>query len=157
MSGFHAGRRSVSGQMAVELAVLMPVIVVVSLVVYNLARFVATCAAFDRIALDAVLTQGVAPSGDQTSVVAVDSVRTCIEEALGSCDCCEVEVSAERAGGRDRGRLSLSGLLTRFRCALLYRPWPSSLVFAGVPYDAPFVLRHERTIVVDRYRPGVVV
>jgi hypothetical protein len=26
----------------------------------------------------------------------------------------------------------------------------------GISYEAPFTLTHERTLVVDRYRPGVV-
>lgn len=156
MHGHH--RRAVSGQMAVELAVLMPVVIVVALIVYNLGRFVCLCATFDRVAADAIVSQGVSPSGEQTRSAAEEAVRACIEDALDAPDTCMVEVDAEpasRSGGD--GLLSMTGLLTRFRCRLLYRPWPSSRTFAGVPYEAPLVLRHECTLVVDRYRPGVVV
>lgn len=149
--------REESGQMSVELAVLMPVIVVVALVAYNLLRFVCACAMFDRVAQDAVLMHGVSPSGTQTSVVAVDQVRSSICDALKDDPSCSVEVSAERVGGTGRGSLlSLSPSLTRFDCELRYKPWPSAFVMAGVRYDAPVFLRHARTLVVDRYRPGVV-
>lgn len=146
-----------NGQASVELAVMMPVILVVALLSYNLARYVALCATFDRVALDAVLTQGVAPSGAQTRIVATDEVRSCIEEALEVPRLCSVEVSAESM--HDCGptkKLFVSPLLTRFKCVLVLRPWPVSLSIAGVRYDLPLEMRHERTIVVDRYRPGVV-
>lgn len=145
------------GQMAVELAVLMPVVVVVCLVVYNLGRFTALCAAFDRISLDAVLSQGVAPAGSQTQMVAVDEVQSCIIESLGEKTTCDVEVSADRMGGSGTsGSLSVLPRLTKFTCTLTYRPWSSSFVLAGVVYDAPLALHHSRSLVVDRYSPGVV-
>ena len=140
-----------------ELAALMPAVLVVALVSFNLARFVALCATFDRVSLDAVVSQGVAPAGTQTRLVAASEVRDCIEEALDAADVCSVEVSAESvrdSGGRQR--LSVSPLLTRFRCSLVFRPWPSSFSIAGFSCQAPFALRHERSLVVDRYRPGVV-
>ena len=158
MSAARGRLCSESGQMAVELAVLMPVIVVVALVVYNLARFVGYCATFDRVSLDAVLTQGVSPAGEQSEFVAREAVRDAIARSLEAHETCEVEVAAEPAR-RTEGAASLtvSPLLTRFRCTLLFRPWPRSFALAGVAFDMPFALRHERTLVVDRFRPGVVV
>ena len=158
MSAVCRRMRSESGQMAVELAVLMPVIVVVALVVYNLARFVGYCATFDRVSFDSVLTQGVSPAGEQSELVAREAVRDAIERSLDASDACEVEVVAEparRVG--DRASLTVSPLLTRFRCTLAFRPWPRSFAIAGVAFDMPIALRHERTLVVDRFRPGVVV
>lgn len=150
-------KRGTSGQMAVELAVLMPVIIVVALVVYNLARFVSLCATFDRVSMDAVLCGGVAPSGTQTVVHGVEEVRQALALAMGSPDACEVDVRAEQVGaGGGSAVLSLAPALTSYTCTLMVRPWPSAFVLAGTRYDAPLVLRHERTLVVDRYRPGVV-
>lgn len=37
-----------------------------------------------------------------------------------------------------------------------YRPWPATVSIAGVGYQAPALLSHERPVVVDRYRAGVV-
>ena len=155
--GMRLGRAGTSGQMAVELAVLMPVIVVVALTVYNLARFVALCATFDRVSLDAVLWQGVSPQGGSGGLPAVDEVRRCITRALDASQTCDVEVRAERVGTSASGLITTSPLLTRFYCTLVFRPWPSSFVIAGVPYRSPFALRHERSLVVDCYRSGVVV
>jgi hypothetical protein len=66
-----------------------------------------------------------------------------------------VRAESEGANGSG-GVLSLGPALTRFTCTLATRPWPSAFVMAGVRYEAPLVLRHERTLVVDRYRSGVV-
>ncbi|MEE0026624.1 MAG: hypothetical protein U0J70_03460 [Atopobiaceae bacterium] len=143
--------------MAVELAALIPVIVVVSLVVFNLARFVSLCAAFDRISLDAIVSQGVSPTGEQTQMTAVNEVHDCIVSALGDKDECNVRVSCEPVSVLQGGStLSLSPALTKFTCVLVYRPWPASFIIAGVPYDSPLALNHVRSLVVDRYSPGVV-
>lgn len=145
------------GQMSVELAVLMPVIVVVALVVYNLARFVALCATFDRAALNAVTSFGVSPAGTQTSVAAINQVEWEIAKSLGVSDAFTVRVSATkiRADGSSSG-MSLAPRLYEFTCKLFFKPWPSAFVIAGAPFNAPLVLLHERTLVVDRFSPGVV-
>lgn len=152
--------RDESGQMVVELAVLVPVIIVVALTLLNLLRFVEACAVFDRVALDAVVSQGVAPAGEQSELVAVGAVQSCIVDALAS-DRCTVEVSVADISSLPRARRGLafpvSPLLTDFTCTLSYRPWPGSFVIAGVTYESPVVLTHTRSIVIDRFRPGVVV
>ena len=152
--------RKESGQMTVELAVLVPVAVVVGLTVWNLLRFVEACALFDRVALDAAISQGVAPSGEVSSLSAVGAVQSCIEAAMDS-KSCTVEVTSRSLTGEERRRegisFPVSPLLTDFVCTLSYHPWPSSFVIAGVSYDSPLVLRHSRSIVVDRFRSGVVV
>ncbi|MEE8723893.1 MAG: hypothetical protein SOI23_03895 [Atopobiaceae bacterium] len=152
-------QRACSGQMAVELAVLLPVVIVVALIDYNLMRFVGACAAFDHVAFEQIVAQGVSPRGDAREP-AVDEIRVQIEQAL-QMKSCEVEVTAERmvaSPGRSEGlTFPISPLLTRFTCTLSYHPWPSSFVVAGVSFRAPFALVHSRALVVDRYRGGVVV
>lgn len=157
-AGAAWARRGGPGQMTVELAVVTPVVIVVALIVLNLMGFVEACAAFDQAALDAVISHGVAPAGEQTQIAAVDEVREALSEALGREGTCEVEVSASAAGeGARDATFALSPLLTRYTCTLVYRPWPRLLRMPGITYEAPLVLRHERELVVDRYRPGVVV
>lgn len=149
--------RRQSGQMAVELAVLIPVIIVMALTLYNLLGFVSACAVFDRVALDAVISQGVSPSGEQSEISATQGVSDCIAHAVGREGTCQIEVRAERlsdaSGSVD---LTMAPLLTRYVCTLVYRPWPRSFSIAGVSFQAPVALRHERSIVVDRFRTGVV-
>ena len=45
------------GQMTVELAVLIPVVVVVALIAINLMEFIDACAAFDVLSSDTVILQ----------------------------------------------------------------------------------------------------
>lgn len=146
--------RSRVAQMTVELAVLTPVVIVVALVALNLMGFVEACAAFDQAAQDAVIAHGVAPPGERSAIAAVCES---IEESLGREDRCEVEVRGESVSGATEGVSSASPLLTRYVCTLTYRPWPRLLRFPGVTYEAPLELGHECELVVDRYRPGVVV
>lgn len=140
-------RGRASGQMVVELAVLLPVVIVVALISYNVLRFSAACARFDRVALDCVVSQGVSAPGAQASYAAAPLVEAAIREAMGGDDDLVVAVS-EQAGNLPH--------LTRFTCELSMRPWPSRLTVAGVRLGAPHLLRHERSLTVDRYRPGVV-
>ncbi len=151
--------RAERGQMAVEVAVLIPVAIVVALIVFNLCRFIEACATFDRVALDAVIAQGVAPAGEQSALASAGEVRSCITEALAMRSCeVTVEVSGPEPVARGGGlSFPISPLLTTYTCTLRYHPWPGSFVMAGVVFSPPLALTHERRMVVDRFRPGVVV
>lgn len=151
------GLRGTDGQMSVELAVVAPVVIVMALIVWNLMCFVEACSAFDQAALDAVTAHGVAPSGEQSERRAVEEVRAALEDALSGLASCEVDVRSEPAGEAAEGAaLTVSPLLTRYVCTLTYHPRPRLVSFPGVPYGAPLALVHERELVVDRYRSGVV-
>ena len=161
MSGF--GRLSLrirdtkSGQMAVELACLVPVALVVAVIVFNLVRFVEACAVFDRVALDAVVLQGVSPTGEQSLVSSVDAVRSSIAESFADMPSCEIEVSAQTLDKSEGGSIAVNPLLTRYVCTLTFRPWPYSFSVAGVDAHVPLALTHEKSLVVDRFRSGVVI
>lgn len=145
------------GQMTVELAVMVPVAIVVSLVVLNLVGYVEACAAFDQVALEAIVAHGVAPAGEQSEATAVAEVRAAIVELLGREDRCEVEVRAEGGpSGGEGATFVASPLMTRYVCTLRYQTWPRLVRLPGVTFEAPLELTHERELVVDRYRPGVV-
>lgn len=145
-------------QMTVELAVVTPVVIVVALIVFNLMRYVVACAAFDQAALDCVVAHGVAPSGELSERGAVEQVRRALSDALEGYGSCEVDVRAESASSSSQGEIfAISPLLTRYVCTLTYHPWPLSVRMPGITYGAPFALTHERSLIVDRYRPGVVV
>ena len=137
--------------MAVELAVLIPVIVVVALIVYNLASFATRCASFDRVACQAITSVGVSGNNAGTRSVA-EGVRLAILQTLdenrnGSWD---VEVTCSREAPLvQSGVLSLCPALNRFTCTFVMKPWPSSFVMAGVAFEPPLALRHECSLVVD--------
>lgn len=151
-------RLGASGQMTVEAAMSIPLLLVSAYVVANLMLFVEACGEFDRIALDAVVSQGVSPSGELTEDAACAQVRSCIEDAMGHGATCSVDVSAkeEPHGWAEGASFSLFPGLTRYECTLSYRPWPGSFSIAGVSFSSPALLTHTRSLVVDRYRAGVV-
>lgn len=149
------GLRECSGQMAVELAILMPIIIVVASVVLNLLHFAELCARFDTVSIDSVLTHAVLPAGHEY-LTGIDAARDELALAIDD-SACDIEVRTEDAhhdgGGTTFG---LGAKTTRFICTVSYHPWPSSVQIAGFVYQFPTPLRHERSIVVDCYRAGVV-
>ena len=149
--------RCTRGQMAVELACLMPVVLVMVVVVFNLVRFVEACAVFDRVVLDAIVCQGVAPVGEQSLTSSVEAVRASIEIACADMPSCEVEVTATPLGAEPGASIMVNPLLTRFVCTLRFHPWPFSFSVAGIDARIPVTLTHEKSLVVDRFRSGVVV
>ena len=55
-------RRSTRGQMTVQLAVAMPVLIIVAVIAVNALAFFAECAVFDRVAHEAVRVHAAAPA-----------------------------------------------------------------------------------------------
>ncbi len=150
--------RSRDGQMAVEMAVLMPVCIVCALVVFNLCRFVEACATFDRVALDAVISQGTDLSRTSSSS-AGRRLAACITDTLAMRSC-EVSVVAQLASSRADAHtvlLAATGTPVTYVCTLRYRPWPASFIVAGLALSPPLALVHERRLVVCAFGAGTVV
>lgn len=145
-------------QATVEMAVVIPVLLVLALIVYNIMLFVAAAARFDRIAPDIVAAHAVSPSGesDGSTDDSVGVIESQIEGAMAGYDV-EIEVTCTE-GGASSGDdlLTLIGGLRTYRCSMRMRPWPSSLSIAGVDLGAPVALAHHRDVTVDPWRPGVV-
>lgn len=145
------------GQMTVELAAVMPVAIVMFVAVVSILRYVACCATFDHVALDAVVAYGTSPAGSTLTDNACSEVRQTIEEALDSSSC-EVAVSATKAmSDGTPGHLTINPLLVTYTCTLTYRPGVGTVSIAGAEFQSPVALTHERTFVIDRFRPGVVI
>ena len=146
--------RGEDGQAVVELAVVAPVLLVLSLVVYNLMGFTSAVARFDRVAPDIVLAQAVSPTAGAD---ALEAVRSELEQAMDGFDV-ELEVSV-LGDGAEGGEtlLSLIGGRQTYSCTLRYKPFPSSIGLAGVEVEVPTFLSHTREVVVDPWKSGVVV
>ena len=151
--------RDERAQATVEAALTLPALIVLAFVVANLAAFVEASFAFEQIARDAVVAHGVSPAGEQTEASGATQVREAIEGSLGREATCSVEVRTEDIGrfGGGATTFAIAPHLTRYVCTLHFRPWPSSFVIAGVGFEPPALLSHECSLVVDRYRPGVVI
>lgn len=145
-------------QATVEMAVVVPVLLVLALIVHNIMLFVAATARFDRISPDIVAAHAVSPSGesDGSTDDSVGVIESQIEGAMAGYDV-EIEVTCTEGGaGSGDDLLTLIGGLRTYRCSMRMRPWPSSLSIAGVDLGAPVALAHHRDVTVDPWRPGVV-
>ena len=139
---------SESGQMMVELAVMMPVLIIVAVMAVNAATFFSECAAFDRIARDAIRIQATSPAYGQDAGEGVSLVRQTIDDAMqvSEKEYLDVDVSVSgRADGKSAFRATLSFSPTLFGMGL------KSSVF-GVPLPK---IEHATELVVEPYRPGM--
>ena len=128
------GRGREHGQMAVELAVVMPVILIVLV-------FAGECARFDHIASQRVLAQAASAPMDGYELGArTAAIRAALESDFAK-EGSSIEVSYEDAG------VALASMSV-YRCTFRFAPWPLSI--AG----APALLEHECNIAVDPYTPG---
>ena len=133
------GRGREHGQMAVELAVVMPVILIMLVIAVDMLVFAGECARFDHIAPQRVLAQAASAPIDGYELGArTAAIRAALDFAKeGS----SIEVSYEDAG------VALASMSV-YRCTFRFAPWPLSI--AG----APALLEHECNIAVDPYTPG---
>lgn len=132
---------SENGQMAVELAVVVPVVLLLVVIAVDALVFTSECARFDHLACQRVLACAASPG---KSGYALDSRSAAVQSALeadfakqGS----SVEVSVADAG-------VLLASMNVFRCTFRFSPWPLSA--AG----APLTLEHSCSLAIDPYTPG---
>ena len=135
------GRGREHGQMAVELAVVMPVILIVLVIAVDMLVFAGECARFDHIAPQRVLAQAAsAPMNGYELGARTAAIRAALESDFAK-ESSSIEVSYEDAG------VALASMSV-YRCTFRFAPWPLSI--AG----APALLEHECNIAVDPYTPG---
>lgn len=141
MHGSRERIRREGGQMAVELAVITPVILVVLVIAIDMLVFAGECARFDHVAPQRVIAQATSPPMDG---YAGDARCAAIQSALESDfakNGSSIEVTCEDAGA------ALASMVV-YHCTFRFVPWPLSI--AG----APASLEHGCSIAVDPYTPG---
>lgn len=160
----HLWTKRTRGQMTVELAVCIPVILAIIGVSLNVLGYLNVCARFDRVAADAVRSQATSPGyGEEGTALAASRVEAVIESAFASgtgsgFDCSfEVTAGATGLGGNlpassEGVGFSMLSRLERYECSVTYRPWP----FSKIVFLQFFELTHTRSYTVDPFRPGVV-
>ena len=135
------------GQMTIELAAALPVLLAVALLATNALVFFGQCAVFDRAAHQAVRVHAVAPAYGQNAAMSCALAEADILQALGGANV-DVRVSCSSAGGDlERYTATLSFSPTLFGYGLRSR------VF-GVQMPH---LTHTTEYVVNTYKPGVIV
>ena len=144
--------------MAVEMAVVMPILLALAGITINLMVFLGDCARFDRVAAEAVRTQAASPGySSYSSETRAQDVQAQIERAFSSSDYLTVTVSVSEGAagtGAGSGQLALSLIPKKetYTCTLYYRPWGFGKSFFGIEFTG---ISHTRQYVIDPYRPGV--
>lgn len=133
------------GQMTVEIAVTLPVFIVVALIAVNAVLFFSECAAFDRVAREAMRIHVASPSYEQGLEQSRAKVASEITQALGR-PYLQSRVAIEgTAAGHVRCTATLEFSPTLFGLGL--KP---SVFGVALPH-----LEHTVSLVVDPYKPGV--
>ncbi|MDR3307508.1 MAG: pilus assembly protein, partial [Coriobacteriales bacterium] len=152
--------RNERGQMVVELAVCLPVLLAVFGVVINLMVYFDACARFDRVAAEAVRLHAVSPSSGYETDERALTVQGEIQDAFVE----EEEYISIEVTGEARtdsyvpladSAVMLSPYLETYVCEMcFYPPFPFSNngSFFGIEFSG---LVHHRFYTVDPYRPGV--
>lgn len=138
--------RGEQGQMTVEMAVAMPVLIAVALLAVNALMYLGDCAAFDREARQAVCVYAAAPPYGQTTLGSAGDIEDELRSSF-SADNQEVHVVGEYC----------SGGYVRFDATLTFRPTLFGRSFSGQVFGVSLPsVSHTATLTVDPYRPGVV-
>lgn len=130
-----------SGQMAVELAVVMPVFLIVMVIIIDALVFTSECARFDQIAPQQVIACAASPPKSAYDMEArVAAIQAALERDFSKKGS-SVSVSYQDAG------MPLASMLT-FSCTFRFAPWPLSIE------GAPATLEHTCSLSIDPYTPG---
>lgn len=133
--------------MTVELAVAMPVLIIVAVIAVNAMTFFCQCAVFDRIAHEAVRVHAAAPAYGQGAGQGCASVEQDIRAALGDSNI-DVTVSYEPADAD----------FDKYTATIEYHPTLFGLGLRSRVFGVALpTLTHSTSYVVDSYKPGVVV
>lgn len=145
---YSSWRRDERGQMTIELAVMIPVLVAIAVIAVNAMLFFSECAAFDRLARNAVRVAAASPAYGEGSEQSCAAALAAVEEGMGiaSKDYLEADVAvAGESSGQRRFRATLRFTPTLFGLGL-----KSSVFGVSLPQ-----LEHSTELVVDVYKPGV--
>jgi len=136
-----------SGQMAVEFAVVLPILLAIAVVAVNAGTLFVQCASFDRVARNAVRVCASAPPYGQGVDAAASQVESMIESALNQPNVRVSVLFEETHGGHVVYTARMEFAPTLFGMGL-------RMEVLGVSLP---VMTHEVSMVVDRYKPGVVI
>lgn len=135
------------GQMTVEFMVTLPVLLIIAVIAVNALLFFSECAAFDRIAKEAVRIHATSPSYGQTTEQSLASIESLLGESFEKeYLTCEVSVAGEAIGYK-----TYTATL-RFSPTLFGRGLRSEILGVSLP-----TLNHSTGLTVDPYKPGVVI
>lgn len=136
---------SLPAQMSVELAVAFPVIIIVAVIALNAMLFVSECAAFDNTFRETVRVHATSPAyGD-----GLEEARASISTELSTRFNKDFEQVSVRVEGVAGGHVAFTGTLS-MQPTLFGMGLRSSVMGVSLPS-----VRHEVSLTIDSYKPGV--
>ena len=122
-----------SGQMVVELAALIPVMLIAAAISMNLLSYMGDCARFDKVSSQAVRVYGISPSyGDYGKSACTSNIKRAIETEFAGSENVKVDVSSTDIG-------SISGSDIADNAGILFSLIPSFRKYTCVmEYKVPF-------------------
>ena len=140
------------GQMTVEMAVMLPVVIVVVFIVFSLMLYLNSCTQFDSAATQAVLV--ISAQSNKRLHIGRDEacIKNYINQAMKSNKRIEVEVESRKLKRiDDKGfRLGIGNTLVEYKCTMKFYPSIKSFTMAFMRFDAPVYLTHEKVLVAPR-------
>ena len=133
--------------MTIELAVALPVLIIVAAIAMNALTFFHDCAVFDRVAHEAVRVHATSPAYGEEVGQSCARIEQDIRAQLNDSNL-NVSVS-QGAAGADFDSYTAT---LEYAPTLFGRGVASSVFGVSMP-----TMTHVTTYVVDRYRPGVIV
>jgi len=153
--------RSSCGQMTVELAVTIPVVMAVAAIVINTMVYLDVSARFDRLAAEAVRIEAVAPHyGAYGTEARVGRVRLRLQEQFAD-EARFVRIEVKVNKGPSPGSIGdtlepiflLVPQLETYECTLRYSPFGFGNSFFGINF---LEMSHTRSYTIDPFRPAVI-
>ncbi len=139
--------RGQAGQMTVELAVAMPVMIAIAVIVVNAILFMGECAAFDRLAKDAIRVHAASPGYGMDAQACAARVQETLALSFDK-DFEQVRVEVRDVAG---GHLC-------YEATLSFAPTLFGRSFSGVVFGVALPpVQHRAQLVVSPFKPGVVV
>ncbi len=139
------GRRA-SGQMTVEFAVALPVLIVVAVIAVNALSFFGVCAAFDEDFRDLVRVHATSPAYGQDVGQSCAAVEDGLAQTLQTQSNVSAHVAVRSAAG---GHMTFTGTV-EYAPTLFGLGLKDSVFGVSLPK-----LMHEEEFTVDCYKPGV--
>lgn len=136
-----------AGQMTVELAVVFPVLIIIAVIAVNALLFFSECAAFDNLFRDSVRLYAASPAYEQ----GYEQSRALIEADLTNSFNSSFESLDVVVEGVSGGYMRFTATLN-FYPTLFGRGAVTSVFGVSLPS-----LSHSVSLVVDCYKPGVVI
>ena len=139
--------RESRGQMTIELAVAMPVLIIVAVIAVNTITFFADCAVFDRVAHDAVRVYAASPAYGQG---ADQSCALVEQDILAALDADNIDVAVSHG--------SVGFDFDQYTATLVFHPTLFGLGLRSEVFGVALpALSHDTAYVVDSYKAGVIV